>query len=428
MTRISLQEQYENKDVIQQIYILKDEVNGVSGTAEDAKTTADDALSKVSTAYTQSNQAMAQATLAKETADKAQADATQALADAEQAQADADNAVASGSVVVDTVSAKLRLVKVSGESEDSVIPIASETQTGMMNSQTFKGLSDLGSRVTALENKATTVYVTFPSDSPSQGEITSAFTSAAGRPPAAGDYATDISRDLTYGYNGSTWVQAGGSSIPAFTNTNAGLIKGNTAEGTVFAEADGTGSVKGWDELKQSVNINGIAIGQNASSVRALTTRVATLESDAWEELDVTDVPTDFREGDLVVVGVKGVVKGAADRWTASPSMAGLYPGEPAETYLMARLHSTGVVDEPPCLGPIPHYAQNCLAMLTISELYGVDCWNGTNTTFPAFKIRCKAFNGGGFLTVTDSDLSVGEGGRRDWSGLLAFLYRMHPQ
>ena len=214
---------------------------------------------------------------------------------------------------------------------------------------------------------------------------------------------------------------------PAFTNTNAGLIKGNTAEGTVFAEADGTGSVNGWDELKQSVADNGTAIEQNASAVSALTTRVGTLESDAWEELDVTNVPTDFRDGDLVMIGLKGSVRGIADAWAAPPRSALWYTAEPTETYLMFRLHSTGVVEEPPCLGPIPHYGQNCLAMLVVRELYGVDCWNGTNTAFPPFYIRCKAFNGGGFLDVKDNDLGVNPR-NRDWSSMLAFLDRMHPR
>lgn len=252
MVRISLQEQYENKDVIQQIYILKDEVVGATGTAEDAKAVADDALSTVSEANTKAQQA----------SNKADA-----------AVASTQGSVASGSVVVDAVSAKLRLVKVSGESEDSVIPIASASQTGMMNAQTYAGIANLGARVSALEGKNTTVYVTFPNSDPDQATITSVFTTKAGRPPVAGDYAVDIAKNLTYGYDGTTWAKVGSDvSVPQFALGTPGLIMGSDEDGTVFAEADGTGSVKGWDELKLSVE------GKQA----ALVTATASLTVEGW--------------------------------------------------------------------------------------------------------------------------------------------------
>ena len=259
MTRISLQEQYENKDVIQQIYILKDEVDGVSGTAEDAKAVADDALSKVG----------ATEALAQQASDKA-----------DSAVASAQGSVASGSVVVDTVSAKLRLVKVSGESVDSVIPIASASQTGMMNSQTYAGITNLDARVSALEGKNTTVYVTFPNNNPDQATITSVFTTKAGRPPVAGDYAVDIAKNLTYGYDGTTWTKVGSDvSVPQFALGTPGLIMGSDEDGTVFAESDGTGSVKGWDELKQSVQNNTEAV---AGKQNTLKTATASLTVAGW--------------------------------------------------------------------------------------------------------------------------------------------------
>ena len=38
--------------------------------------------------------------------------------------------------------------------------------------------------------------------------------------------------------------------VSQFTNDVAGVIKGSNVDGKVYAEADGTGSVNGWDELK----------------------------------------------------------------------------------------------------------------------------------------------------------------------------------
>lgn len=254
MVRISLQEQYENKDVIQQIYILKDEVESVTGTAEDAKAVADDALSKVGSAET----------LAQQASDKA-----------DSAVASVQGSVASGSIVVDAVSAKLRLVDVSGQSKDSVIPIASASQTGMMNAQTYAGITNLDARVSALEGKNTTVYVTFPNTDPDQSTITSVFTTKAGRTPVAGDYAVDIAKNLTYGYDGTTWTKVGSDvNVPQFSLDTPGLIKGSDEDGTVFAEADGTGSVKGWDELKLSVE----------GKQNTLVTTTASLTVEGWVE------------------------------------------------------------------------------------------------------------------------------------------------
>lgn len=49
MTRVSLKEAYDNKDVVAQIYAIRDTAEGASDTADSAKTTADDAKTYVDT-------------------------------------------------------------------------------------------------------------------------------------------------------------------------------------------------------------------------------------------------------------------------------------------------------------------------------------------------------------------------------------------
>ena len=49
----------------------------------------------------------------------------------------------------------------------------------------------------------------------------------------------------------------------------------------MFAESDGTGSVKGWDELKQSVQNNTQALGGKQT---ALVTATASLTVEGWSE------------------------------------------------------------------------------------------------------------------------------------------------
>ena len=261
MARISLVEQYDNKDVIQQIYVLKDGLETTQEQTEQANATATEALNSVSSAISTANQAIQTANTADASASdaltqvvQAQADATQALADAEQAQTDADNAIVSGQVTVDATSGNLVLTKGTGSALTTPIPIASASQTGLMNAQTYAGITNLDARVSALEGKNTTVYVTFPNSNPDQATITSVFTTKAGRAPVAGDYAVDIAKNLTYGYDGTTWTKVGTDvSVPQFSLGSPGLIVGSDEDGTVFAETDGTGSVKGWDTLTNQV-------------------------------------------------------------------------------------------------------------------------------------------------------------------------------
>lgn len=288
MARISLVEQYDNKDVIQQIYVLKDGLVTTQEQAQSAETTANQAMSQIASAVTTANQAIQTANTASTNASdaltqvvQAQADATQALADAAQAQTDADNAIVSGSITTTNTSGSLVLTRGSGSAVTTAIPIASASQTGLMNAQTYVGLTSLDTRVSALEGKNTTVYVTFPNNNPDQATITSTFTTKAGRAPMAGDYAVDIAKNLTYGYDGTTWTKVGTDvSVPQFALGTPGLIVGSDEDGTVFAETDGTGSVKGWDVLTGSVSTNTSNISTMQGQITQLQTDVAGKQAD----------------------------------------------------------------------------------------------------------------------------------------------------
>ena len=277
MARISLVEQYDNKDVIQQIYLLKDGLETTQEQAQNAESTANTAISQISSAVATANQAIALAQPAYDTANAAQTDATQALADAEQAQTDADNAIVSGSITTTNTTGNLVLTRGTGFAITTAIPIASASQTGLMNAQTYAGITNLDTRVSALEGKNTTVYVTFPNNDPDQATITSVFTTKAGRAPVAGDYAVDIAKNLTYGYDGTTWTKVGTDvSVPQFALGTPGLIVGSDEDGTVFAETDGTGSVKGWDVLTGKVSAN-------ETDIDALQTSMTQVEGDISE-------------------------------------------------------------------------------------------------------------------------------------------------
>lgn len=307
MARISLKEQYDNKDVIQQIYLLRDNFESLESetndaiqaakdavatvgqytdrinraettateakaAAEEAKTVADNAQSSISEASTKADTASSKATTAQNTANTATGLANTAQTSADNAMTEAKKAYTSYTITQDATAVKVNQTKGNGVTDTRALPIANSSQAGVMNAQTYQGIVDLGNRVTALEGQARTYYVSFPSNNPSDADITNLVTAKKGSAPVMGDYAEDIAKNLRYGFDGSHWVLVIGSNSTNFTNDSAGLIKGSTQDGCIFAESDGTGSVVGWDAVRSHATTYG-------TKVDTLETKVSSLES-----------------------------------------------------------------------------------------------------------------------------------------------------
>lgn len=271
MPRISLREQYDNKDVIQQIYDLKDSVEGFEGIQTEV-----DSLSQQVTSYQgQIDQANATALQAVQQAQDAMsavgaydAQIADAVSKAEEAVDTADNAYTDVATQESQTAVTLQFTRGGGSTDSEALPVASSTRAGIVNVSTYNGWMGLMDRVSALENARNTYYGTFSSDTPSQGEITSVFQTVAGRAPKAGDYLTDIARNLTYGYTGQAWVKVEASGeIPLFTQGSSGLIVGANEDGKVYAEADGTGSVVGWDAVKAHISTYGSRVDNLVTQV-----------------------------------------------------------------------------------------------------------------------------------------------------------------
>ncbi len=294
MARISLVEQYNNKDVISQIYDLKDTVGTFDESIQEATAKADTAYSKADAVTATAENALTTAQGASDKADTAQTDATTALANARTAQAAADQSVNDATIKTTANGGNLYMNQNDGGQKATAIPIASAEQAGLMNAQTFSSITGLDARVSALENKQAIVYVTLPSTSPTQAEITSAFTQAAGRAPVKGDICMDIAKALSYQYDGSSWILTQQVAAP-WSNTTAGLVKGSASgAGTVFAEADGTGSVNGWDDLNASVETAQSSADANKASIKITN-----------DNLAVTDANVAKNASDITAMGVR---------------------------------------------------------------------------------------------------------------------------
>ena len=285
MARISLTEQYQNKDVITQIYELKDTVVGYDEKIETADQKASQASTDAQLSKQMAQEAIANTNTFDTRINNAVNNANDALTQVQTAQAGVNASLTDAEVRTTSTSAPLWQKQNNNVEKGTAIPMASATQAGLMNSQTYTSLTSMEARVSALEGKQSIVYVTFASDNPSQSEITAVFTSQASRSPVKGDIASDIARSLIYQYDGLQWIKT--QSVAAqWTNDSAGLIKGTPAggeAGTIFAETDGTGSVNGWDALSTKVDNTYAQVQNNTSNISVNANAIATANTKIQE-------------------------------------------------------------------------------------------------------------------------------------------------
>lgn len=166
---------------------------------------------------------------------------------------------------------KQNLLTGATSSKQVSMPVASSTEAGIMNSSTFDAVVNNTANINALTNGA--VAITGLPSSPTQAQLTTAWENATGETSLmnrAGIYDVTNGKVWTYYTNDTTWHSTTNTTqvtINTFTNSSEGTIKGSTNVGQVFAEADGTGSVNGWDALND-------AVGNNSSDISNLQTAV----------------------------------------------------------------------------------------------------------------------------------------------------------
>lgn len=175
------------------------------------------------------------------------------------------NIVSDMSIVTDASTAKISEARInmasgSTSSKDVVLPVASTTQSGVLNSATFNAIARNSSNISAILGGS--VAITGLSANPSQTDLTAAWKAETGLTHLINRASIlDVTNEKiwTYYENSDTWYAAANStqvSVSTFTNSSEGVIKGSTNTGQVFAESDGTGSVNGWDALDARVTSN----------------------------------------------------------------------------------------------------------------------------------------------------------------------------
>lgn len=154
------------------------------------------------------------------------------------------------------------------------IPLANSTNAGLMSSSDFSSLQDLENRVGNLEGKTTRLLYT-ASTNPTASDINSFVVGLGYTSPFEGiAVVVDETFHIWHYYDNNNigWRDDGVDTVSNFTNTTAGIVKGSTENGKVFAETDGTGSVNGWASLNTNVS-------NLQSTTQALSSSVSTLQN-----------------------------------------------------------------------------------------------------------------------------------------------------
>ena len=178
---------------------------------------------------------------------------------------------------------------IGGTVDTDVLPTVSEDRAGVMSSSVYVALNaniaNLLSRVALLEGESTIYPLTGLSDSPTDAQITSAFTAQYPNVPlSAGIRAADLARAKVWAYTGSSWILMSGYKINQASTGVLGVVMG-TADvdanaGKVYVEADGSMSVVGYDTLKALIVTCQGNISALQTTVSGHTTQITNLGSD----------------------------------------------------------------------------------------------------------------------------------------------------
>lgn len=138
------------------------------------------------------------------------------------------------------------------------LPVASSISAGVMNPSTFNAVQQNANTIDSILDGA--VAVSGLSASPTQEALRTAWETATGLTTLinrASIFDVDNQKLWYYFKNTDEWYFVNNTpevKVAQFTNEMAGLIKGSNDPGQIFAEADGRGSVVGWDGMRHDID------------------------------------------------------------------------------------------------------------------------------------------------------------------------------
>lgn len=157
---------------------------------------------------------------------------------------------------VDNVSINSNIVNIktgATSTDTDAIPLANDTTAGLISHSDYQQIRQNTEDIAVL--KGQTIRIAYSvKPNPTAQEIND-FVVAQGYTqdqfPQIAVVVTGTNYVWRY-YANDGWTQQT-DVVSIFTNDTAGIIKGSTASGKIYAETDGTGSVNGWDNLTNDV-------------------------------------------------------------------------------------------------------------------------------------------------------------------------------
>ena len=184
-------------------------------------------------------------------------------------------------------------------SRTETIHLANTTTAGLMSYSDYNQIRSNTSRIEALEGQSKRLLYT-ASTSPTASDIgtfVDNYLIASGITPSPQEYVSiavvvDQTYHIWHYYNNSIgWVDDGLDTVTQFTNSTQGVIQGKQADGFVYAESDGTGSVYGWSTLKTRVtNVENTLSTSLASVSYDTTNKKLTKTNNAGTSSDIVNL------------------------------------------------------------------------------------------------------------------------------------------
>lgn len=169
-----------------------------------------------------------------------------------------DTTVSSNASTV-TITKTIGALTTTGSEVDMALPVASETQAGIMNAATYNSVQENAELVQSILHAAVSIP-NLPAD-PTQDQLTTAWKSATSETELinrASIFDSSNNKIWYYYSNVAEWQatnsDGGTVTIEQATNTSLGTVKGSTEVGQASVETDGTLSVNGWDDLNTKLD------------------------------------------------------------------------------------------------------------------------------------------------------------------------------
>lgn len=169
------------------------------------------------------------------------------------------------------------------------LPVANASIAGIINPSIYNTIQTNATNINAILNGSVSI-AGLPTN-PTQAELTTAWQTATSISTVINGAKindSDNQKVWTYYTNTSLWYAATNTAqvvVNQWTNSAAGIVKGSTGAGQIFAESDGTGSVNGWDALNDAVTAN--------------TGNISTIMGDYIKSTDLATVATSGSYNDL---------------------------------------------------------------------------------------------------------------------------------